>query len=211
VWRGLRMPDRKPQIGNFQSGIPIPGLSPRMKKAPANGAGSNHRCAAGIRRYLRWRIRARLRRFFRPCFRRPLPVFFTPMTCRTPLSICRVETVDRRRQCPRKFRRAEHCNVRDGSRQRRKEVAPVPPRWKSEVRNPKQTQKTEIQNRTSSAPFEFRALDLFRISSFVLRNFLPGGRLFRSMASAARAVSLRSRPPGGGCRRRRSATSPCPR
>jgi hypothetical protein len=28
--------------------------------------------------YLRWRILARLRRFLRPIFRRPLPVFLTP-------------------------------------------------------------------------------------------------------------------------------------
>ena len=28
--------------------------------------------------FLRWRIRARIRRFFRPIFRRPRPVFFTP-------------------------------------------------------------------------------------------------------------------------------------
>ena len=28
--------------------------------------------------FFRWRIRARIRRFFRPIFRRPRPVFFTP-------------------------------------------------------------------------------------------------------------------------------------
>jgi len=28
--------------------------------------------------FLRWRIRERMRRFFWPSFRRPLPVFFTP-------------------------------------------------------------------------------------------------------------------------------------
>ena len=28
--------------------------------------------------FLRWRMRARIRRFLRPIFRRPLPVFLTP-------------------------------------------------------------------------------------------------------------------------------------
>ena len=32
--------------------------------------------------YLRWRILLRILRFFRPILRRPLPVFFTPITAR---------------------------------------------------------------------------------------------------------------------------------
>ena len=31
--------------------------------------------------YLRWRMRARILRFFRPILRRPLPVFFVPTSC----------------------------------------------------------------------------------------------------------------------------------
>ena len=36
--------------------------------------------------FLRWRIRARMRRFFRPTLRRPFPVFFTP-TCNSPFGL----------------------------------------------------------------------------------------------------------------------------
>lgn len=35
--------------------------------------------------YLRWRILARIRRFLRPIFRRPLPVFFVPILLDAPV------------------------------------------------------------------------------------------------------------------------------
>ena len=55
--------------------IPLVGL---YLKRPTQ---STHGSAAITSRndyFLRWRIRARIRRFFRPIFRRPRPVFFTP-------------------------------------------------------------------------------------------------------------------------------------
>jgi hypothetical protein len=51
----------------------------RPKKQPATGLSRATWADRSRNNYfLRWRIRARIRRFLRPIFRRPLPVFFVP-------------------------------------------------------------------------------------------------------------------------------------
>lgn len=45
--------------------------------------------------YLRWRMRLRIFRFFRPIFRRPLPVFLTPIRPALPSSVITYEFASR--------------------------------------------------------------------------------------------------------------------
>lgn len=47
------------------------------------------------RSYLRWRILARIRRFFWPSLRRPLPVFFTPIDVLPRKAGCHTRAADR--------------------------------------------------------------------------------------------------------------------
>lgn len=74
-------------IHSLPWGLPF---EPQLSASLLIGIGRERRMASSNRLpadYLRWRILARMRRFLRPIFLRPLPVFFVPMQFNSPSSV----------------------------------------------------------------------------------------------------------------------------